>query len=302
MPAQTIIVGVEGSSPSADALAMADLLAGPLKARVLVVHTHPYGPISRVLSEGKYERLVREVAESTFFQLKDQLEDDREREMRVVAARSPAAGLSQIAEREHASLIVVGPSHRAGLGRVRPGSVGERLLSGASSPVGVAPRGYAQAGRSLGVIGSAFDSSPESHLALDWSSRLARASASRLVVVSAHTPMVFGHIPAGLPSPESVNQVLRRELRQEQEQVISALDQPAEGVFTDGEAAEVLERASHEVDLLVLGSRGYGPLRATVLGSVSQQVLRNANCPVVVTPRGVGAADEESGSADVPEA
>ncbi len=281
---------------------MADGLAGPLQARVVVVHVHPYGSISGVLSEGKYERLVREVAESTFFQLKDQLEDGREREMRVVSARSPAAGLSQIAKREQASLIVVGPSRRAGLGRVRPGSVGERLLSGASSPVGVAPRGYAQADRSLGVIGCAFDGSPESHLAVDWASDLASASAGRLVVVSAHTPMVFGHIPAGLPSPESVNQVLRRELRQEQQQVIAAHDQQAEGVFTDGDAATVLERVSEDVDLLVLGSRGYGPLRATVLGSVSQQVLRNAACPVVVTPRGVGAGDEDSGSADAREA
>jgi nucleotide-binding universal stress UspA family protein len=280
---------------------MADALAGPLKARVLVVHTHSYGPISGVLGEGEYERLVREVAESTFFQLKDQLDDGREREMRVVSARSPAAGLSQIAEREQASLIVVGPSRRAGLGRVRPGSVGERLLSGASSPVGVAPRGYAQAERSLGVIGCAFDGSPESHLAVDWASDLASANASRLVVVSAHTPMVFGHIAAGLPSPESVNQVLRRELRQEQQQLVAALGQQAEGLFTDGDAAEVLERASNDVDLLVLGSRGYGPLRATVLGSVSQQVLRNAACPAVVTPRGVGAADEDSGSADAKE-
>jgi nucleotide-binding universal stress UspA family protein len=245
---------------------------------------------------------VREVAESTFFQLKDQLDDDREREMRVISARSPATGLSQIAEREQASLIVVGPSRRAGLGQVRPGSVGERLLSGASSPVGVAPRGYAQAERSLGVIGCAFDGSPESHLAVEWASDLASASAARLVVVSAHAPMAFGQIPAGLPSPESVNQVLRRELRQEQEQVIAAHDRQAEGVFTDGDAADVLERASEDVELLVLGSRGYGPLRATVLGSVSQQVLRNAASPVVVRPRGVSAADEDSGSPDAEEA
>jgi nucleotide-binding universal stress UspA family protein len=281
---------------------MADALAGPLKARVLVVHTHSYGLVSGVLGEGDYKRLIREVAESTFFQLKDQLDDEREREMRVVSARSPAAGLSQFAEREHAAVIVVGPSRRAGLGRVRPGSVGERLLSGASSPVGVAPRGYAQAERSLGVIGCAFDGSPESHLAVAWASDLASASESRLVIVSVHSPLVFGHIPAGFPSPESVNQVLRRELRQEQRQVIAAIDQQVEGVFTDGDAAEALEKASQDVDLLVLGSRGYGPLQATVLGSVSQQVLRNAACPVVVTPRGVDAADNDSGTDDADEA
>jgi nucleotide-binding universal stress UspA family protein len=294
MPAQTLIVGVEGTPPSSDALAMADLLAGPLHARVLVAHAHPYGPISGILGEGKYERLVREVADSTYFQLKDQLNRDVQREMSVVSGRSPAAGLSQLAEREHASLIVVGPSSRAGLGRVRPGSVAERLLSGASSPVGVAPRGYAQAERSLGVIGCAFDGSPESHLAVDWASGLASAGGSRLVIVSVHAPLVFGHVPAGLPSAESVNQTLRRELHDEQQQVIAAHGEQAEGVFTDGDAAEALEKASKDVDLLVLGSRGYGPLRATVLGSVSQQVIRNAACPIVVTPRGVGRAEDSS--------
>ena len=295
MPQRAIIVGVEGSPASADAVAMADLLAEPLQARVLVAHTHPYGPVSGVLGEGEYERLVREVAELTFNQLKEQLSGEHEREMRVVSARSPAAGLSQLAEREQASLIVVGPSHRAGLGRVRPGSVGERLFAGASSPVGVAPGGYADAERSLGAIGCAFDGSPESKLAVDWASDLAKTSGSRLVVITVHAPLAFGHVPAGLPSPQTVNQVLRRELREEQEQLIAELGDRAEGEFADGDAADALERASGDLDLLVLGSRGYGPLRAIVLGSVSQQVVRSAACPVVVTPRGarpVGSDDD----------
>jgi universal stress protein family protein len=35
----------------------------------------------------------------------------------------------------------------------------------------------------------------------------------------------------------------------------------------------------------VLGSRGFGPLRRIVLGSVSTKVLRSAACPVLVVPR-----------------
>ena len=41
-----------------------------------------------------------------------------------------------------------------------------------------------------------------------------------------------------------------------------------------------------EVDLLVCGSRGRGPLGRVVLGSVSAGVLRKARCPVLVVPRG----------------
>ena len=42
-----------------------------------------------------------------------------------------------------------------------------------------------------------------------------------------------------------------------------------------------------------MGSRGYGPLRAVLLGSVSGRLVREAACPVIVVPRGVEAPLEE---------
>ena len=39
------------------------------------------------------------------------------------------------------------------------------------------------------------------------------------------------------------------------------------------------------VDVLFAGSRGYGPLRRALLGSVSGALVRDAGCPVVITPR-----------------
>jgi nucleotide-binding universal stress UspA family protein len=42
----------------------------------------------------------------------------------------------------------------------------------------------------------------------------------------------------------------------------------------------------HEVDLLVCGSRGYGPMRRVLLGGVLRKLIRRAACPVVVVPRG----------------
>jgi nucleotide-binding universal stress UspA family protein len=54
----------------------------------------------------------------------------------------------------------------------------------------------------------------------------------------------------------------------------------------------VLIDLSRDHDLLVLGSRGYGPLRAVLLGGVSRRVAAEAHCPVVVLPRGVEASLE----------
>jgi nucleotide-binding universal stress UspA family protein len=54
----------------------------------------------------------------------------------------------------------------------------------------------------------------------------------------------------------------------------------------DGDAAAELVRESAELGLLVTGSRAYGPVRTVLLGSVANDVIRGAECPVVVVPRG----------------
>jgi nucleotide-binding universal stress UspA family protein len=49
-----------------------------------------------------------------------------------------------------------------------------------------------------------------------------------------------------------------------------------------GAAAEVLVRASHDAELLVVGSRGHGGFASMLLGSVSMQCAQHASCPVTV--------------------
>lgn len=49
-----------------------------------------------------------------------------------------------------------------------------------------------------------------------------------------------------------------------------------------------------DVDVLVLGSRGYGPIRRLLLGSVSTRLVRSAPCPVIMYPRSAERGGEES--------
>ena len=51
-------------------------------------------------------------------------------------------------------------------------------------------------------------------------------------------------------------------------------------------ARDELVALSEHVDLLVLGSRGYGPVRRIVLGGSADRIVHAAACPVVVVPRG----------------
>ncbi len=49
-----------------------------------------------------------------------------------------------------------------------------------------------------------------------------------------------------------------------------------------GRAGAVLLDQSKDADLLVVGSHGHGPIVGSLLGSVSQQCVHEATCPVVV--------------------
>jgi nucleotide-binding universal stress UspA family protein len=61
--------------------------------------------------------------------------------------------------------------------------------------------------------------------------------------------------------------------------------------FDQRDPGSCLVEESKQLDLLVMGSRGYGPRSAVLLGSASGHVVHRAYCPVVVVPRG---ADERT--------
>jgi nucleotide-binding universal stress UspA family protein len=228
-----IAVAVDDSNRSADALALARLLAQQLWSRLVLVP--------------------------------NQAGDE----------------LHQVAADANAELIVVGPSHRSGLGRLLLGSEGEQLLSGTHMPIAIPPLGYAEQEHSLRQIVCAFDGSPESRLALDWAARLAMPNSPRLRVISVHKPIAV----AGLGfAAQSVDPMSRGELKRTQAAALAAYDLPIEGLVRDGNPTGVVVDASQDADLLVMGSRGFGPVKAAVLGSVSRYAVRHAACPVVIHP------------------
>jgi nucleotide-binding universal stress UspA family protein len=282
--AGAIVVGLGDSDCSADALALAQVLAESLGAPLVLVHNQPREAVREFL-ESEDDQLMRSLSDSGFAQVQDSVRNDREPRFRIARGDSPADGLRQIAEQENAQLIVIGPSEPSGLGRLRPRSVGERLLSEARLPVAIAPRGYAGAEHSLSPIASAFDGSPESRRALEWAGHLTRSASGRLRVISVHAPIpVTGVGFAAGFAAQPVGVGLRQDLKREQAAAIATLDGPVEALERDGSPAGVLVEASREADLLVMGSRGGGPLPATLLGSVAHYVVRRAVCPLVIHP------------------
>ena len=137
-----IVVGVERSERSRDALALARTLA-----RAVGTRADPRRRLSRRRPLGghaapaptrpPWPRRLRRRSNGSARPLGGVRPSSR-----AVPCTSVTRGLQQVAEEEDALAIVVGPSHRGALGQVVPGSVGERLLHGAPCPVAVAPRGY----------------------------------------------------------------------------------------------------------------------------------------------------------------
>jgi nucleotide-binding universal stress UspA family protein len=223
---------------------------------------------------------------------------------------SPAEVLRGLAEKGEADMIVLGSTHRAAFGFVAPGSVAEHLMKGARCRLAIAPRGYARARAMMAaeaageqaddvpagtelpqlredprVFAVGFDGGAESLAALKEASTLAaRFGASiRVFGIGTFPPAPAPGLVGAAPPPEAGTDFQSRlttavaELPDE----VRALP-----IYEKGDPVEkLLERAGEGVDLLVLGSRGYGPLMRLIAGSVSVRVIRQAPCPVLLVPR-----------------
>ena len=138
-----IIVGVDESQGSSDAIALASSLAGITGSKLMLVNVFPYDHHPSRASSPAFEEYLRGDSRELLERLRSSLGDETV-EIRAIPNVSPAHGLHELAEAESAGLVVVGSTHTGRAGRVLPGSTAERLLHGSPCPVAVAPKDYAQ--------------------------------------------------------------------------------------------------------------------------------------------------------------
>ena len=287
-----ILVGFDSSDEAEDALRLAEALRSAVGGELIVASVDEGEPI--VFDHlPQWRERVDAHHEADFAHAAAQLGRD-DFTKRAASGSAPAA-LDQIAEFEGADVIVVGSTHRGPLGKILPGSVGDRLFAGAPCAVAIAPVGYG--GREhpkIAEIGVAYDGAPESRIALQSAVGLARDFDAGLRVIAV-TPTLsdevlpgrIGHTKFGYL--DALHDYFRQLLARGMATVPRGVD--ARPVLLAGDPAHEIAGQGVELDLLILGSRGYGPLRRTLLGGVASEVAKLAPCPVVVLPR---SADESA--------
>jgi nucleotide-binding universal stress UspA family protein len=271
-----IIIGVDEHEAASDAIMLAEQLAAPSAQLTLafVASSNPY--VYRGVS-ALYDADERAHTLERLEEVRRQSGLDAE--VRHIVARSTGRGLHELAEQEDADLLVVGSCRRGLIGRVLMGDETRDALNGAPCAVAIAPAGHAYEPDMIREIGVGYDESAESQHALETAHSIAvkvGARVSAMEVISLPRYMLRDGMTAGDISIEEV--------------VTAAVERIAglggvEPHAVYGHVAEELALYSASVDLLVVGSRGYGPIGRLVHGSTSRELSCTARCPLLVLTR-----------------
>jgi nucleotide-binding universal stress UspA family protein len=274
---KNVLVGIDGTLNGRDAIALASrLLDADGELTLAHVHTGEFHPLHAVTPGLLAEE--RKVSAALLQRERDAADIDAR--LVSVIASSPGRGLHGQAEEQGADLIVVGSCSRGLLGRAMLGDDTRGALNGAPCAVAVAAGGFAASPKPIVKIGVGYDESPESQAALETARGIAKSLDASVIALQVATvpPVMFtGLVP---PLVEESVDVLVEEAKGR----MAGLPD-VEGRAVHGVPSEELAAFGDELDLLIVGSRNYGPARRLVVGSTSNYLERHARCSLLTLPR-----------------
>lgn len=282
-----VVAGVDEHQGGRDAVALASRLTGAA-GKLTLVHVYPDHTAPAV--RGYDDRRAAQISRSRGLLETAQQETGVEAQLGWTGSESVGRGLHEFVEAVNADLLVVGSTRRGILGRALIGDDTRRALDGAPCAVAIAPAGYARHATGIGTVGVAYDASPDSDRALVTARALTRELDATL---AAMTVVWFPAYLFRAPVADD-DTSLDGLVEDAYDRVASLGDLEPHAIY--GEPVEELALWSDSLDLLVLGSRGYGPVGRVVHGSTSQELARRARCPLLVVPRAHGKASEPDGA------
>jgi nucleotide-binding universal stress UspA family protein len=263
---KNVLVGVDGKPNGRDALA--SRLADPA-GRLTLAHVH-IGPGF----EAEEPETSKELLEG------ERAGHDLNAELVSICSESPGRGLHQQAEKQNADLLVVGSCSHGAFGRAMLGDDTRGALNGAPCAVAIASRGYAEHQNAIANIGVGYDESPESETALATARMLATATGAAVHALEVVSIPTYAY---GALMPPTIGDTIDVMLQEATNRMKALPDVDGQAVY--GLTGEELAAFSEKVDVLIVGSRGYGPVKRLVLGSTSDYLQRHARSSLLVLPR-----------------
>ncbi|GID29740.1 universal stress protein [Paractinoplanes brasiliensis] len=282
-----VVVGVDGSPSSLDAVDLAAHEAELRGLRLHIVHAFAWPPAlvaARPAAPGAAEpaTLLRAEAAAVVEQAGVRAAKAAPGVTVTTEVADGPAAFVLLERSRRAGLIVVGDRGRGRFDGILAGTVATQLATYGSCPV-IVVRGHARTGGPV-VVG--VDGSPRSARALEFAAEEAHHRSVELVAVHVWRTPSPAAPGAEIPLVYDLDLLEAEEGRQ----LAAALDglsdrHPGLSVRPElgrGATGQVLTSWSRQAQLMVVGDRGHGGFVGLLLGSVSQYLIYHGACPVAV--------------------
>lgn len=266
-----LLVCTDGSEESRAALAQALDLAKACGSQVYLLQVVAIIPEFEAVAPDLMAQVAEEISRQLEATKAEAAQAGVSLETRMVRSVSVFSAILQEAEQIQPDMIVMGRYGRTGLARLLVGSVTARVIGHSPFNVLVVPKGATIA---FDRILIAHDGSPSSQAALTEALALAGGRESKIFGVSV--------------APEEGEIPRAQEIVQRMLTAANQAGLPIQASMPQGQPADdgILQAAiRNEVDLIVMGSHGRTGLRRLLMGSVTERVIGQSPCPVLVVKK-----------------
>lgn len=296
-----VLLGVDGSAESLNALTMAGRLLSPQGDTLTLYFAAP--PIGLHLSRNAandLDRLQLQLAEAIFEKCRRRLLPEKRFDVRTLATSNGVRqGLWMAAESSSAELIVIGARGTGPLNQSTLGSVARHVIDHATASVMMVRGPLPQNPGPIHVL-LACDRAESSRNASNLLSEFSWPAGSIGRTITVLEPQAQGPLPEwlveeledqqlkslgmGTFARDEAEEARTREQRLRWHGTLPAIFQGYDPIVTTGHAAEAILKAigQYQIDVAVVGARRMSRVRRLFLGSTSAQVVAHAPCSVMV--------------------
>jgi nucleotide-binding universal stress UspA family protein len=282
----SVLIGVDGSEDSRTALRWAAVVADALRLPLRALWAWQY-PTDALLGVGKIElpspARSDKLIEAQLTHLVEEVLGDKAADVVLEVGRGPAAAALLGAAEHGPAMIVVGSRGLGGFKGLLLGSVSRQVAEHAPCPVTIVRHTAPVPPVRLETIVAGTDGSEDAARGLRYAADIAAKAGAELVVAHATGP---GEVASPLGVQPQVDLDVRWERVEEWCAPLRAMGVDYEVAVVEGDTRIALLDLARDraADLLVIGSRGHGPVGQLLLGSVATSLAQHSELPVTIVP------------------